>query len=246
MPALDPQADALRALLERQLERATRYLQRAHADGRFDEGVAAAKAIADELADILDRTFGEVSVAYERASQAIYEANAAELDAQGIPAAFSEQSAASLRAQVDGTLGDIATIADEATAELRTLIEDVVRSAVPPDEALDALVSKLNGKVSQAATLVDTGLAAFDRAVMTQQSTEAGVEWFLYDGPKDKLTRPYCDARVGKRFTLAMLDATPNDVGPNPPSLYCGGYNCRHRLTPLLLTADLAAIPVGS
>lgn len=245
MPAPDEveaQYQRLRADLERQLARTARFLRKAMRDGRLDGDVEAARRVGDELADLLEKNFGVVSRGYERASAAVAQASIESID---VPEAFTAQSVASLRAQVSGTLDDIATIGREASEALRTLVVDVVRSQVPPEGALAELAAAIDGTAARVATLLDTGLAGFDRAVTAQVADEAGVEWYLYDGPTDDLTREFCAERVGKRFTLAMLDATDNDTGPNPPSIYCGGWNCRHYLVPLLDEADLALYPVG-
>lgn len=240
---IDTELDQLRADLEREIERTRRFLERKLKDGKITPSVEAARRLADELADLLKKNLGTAVRGYAEASQRVLEAAVRDLGDIGIPVNFTTPSVASLRAQVDGTLSDITQIADEAQAELRTFLVDTVRSGVPP--SLDDLLDKVNGKAAQAVTLVDTGLAGFDRAVMVQQASEAGVDWFLYDGPLDEITRPFCNARVGKKFTIAMLDAIENDTGPNPPSLYCGGWNCRHRLTPLLLQEDIDATPTG-
>jgi len=240
---IDAQMRQLRRDLERQIARTARRLEKALADGELTRDVETARLIGDELADLLRRNFDTVSTRFEAASRAVVEASAEDLRAEGISDSFTTQSVASLRSQVDGTLDDIATIGEEAAVELRTLIVDAVRSGVAP--SLEELTSKLDGAAGRAAALMDTGIASFDREVMTQQAAEAGVEWFLYDGPSDDLTRPFCAERVGKRYTLESIDRVPNDTGPNPPSRYGGGWNCRHRLVPLLLEEEIAGYPEG-
>lgn len=242
---IDVQMRRLRADLEREVRRTAKFLEKAIRNGEMTRSVEAARRQGDEVADLLRRNFGKVIARYERASETVAASTLEALAGADIPEAFTAQSLASLRAQVDGTLDDVATIAEEGAGELRTLIVDIVRSQVPPEEALDALIGKLDGAAARAATMLDTGLAAFDREVSGQVATEAGVEWFLYDGPVDDLTRPYCQERVGKRYTLDSLDAVPNDTGPNPPSRYGGGWNCRHRLVPLLDEEEIASYPIG-
>lgn len=242
---VDEEVRQLKAELERQLERTRVFLEKAIKEGRYDRSVEAARATAAEVADILARNFDSVNAGFEAASERVQQATLSDLANAGVTASFSAVSAASLRAQVDGTLSDITTIAGEAARELRDVIVDIVRSNVPPTEAIKQLTGVVGARTGEVATLIDTGLAAFDREVSVVAASEAGVEWFLYDGPLDQLTRPYCDARVGKRFTIAKLDATENDTGPNPPSRYCGGYNCRHRLVALVRPEDVAAYPEG-
>ncbi|MDP3767024.1 MAG: hypothetical protein Q8S13_03335, partial [Dehalococcoidia bacterium] len=64
-------------------------------------------------------------------------------------------------------------------------------------------------------------------------AAEAGVNRFAYFGPNDSRTRPWCADRVGALFTRAQIDEVPSDVGPQPPSLYGGGYGCRHAWVPV-------------
>jgi hypothetical protein len=107
-----------------------------------------------------------------------------------------------------------------------------IRTNVNASDAYDELSSAIGRTAAQITSLVDTTVMGIDRLASTTQSTEAGFTLFLYDGPVDSLTRPFCMARVGKVMTLEELDSEDNDTGPNPPSVYCGGYNCRHRLVP--------------
>lgn len=242
----EAEVERLKRDLARQVARATALLERRlNALGGQSDRVSleTARRIAEEIADLLLRNFGVASARFERASAAVADALNDDFAKLGLSDAFTAQSAASLRAQVDGTLDRIAGVAKDATEALRTAIIDTVRSGVSPEAALSDIADAMRGTAAQVASTFDTGLAGFDRTVSTQTATDAGIEWFLYDGPVDDLTRDYCRARVGYRFTLASLDATPNDTGPQPPSVYCGGWGCRHRLVPLVDQADLDAYP---
>ena len=188
---VDEEVRQLKAELERQLERTRVFLEKAIKEGRYDRSIEAARATAAEIADILARNFNSVNAGFEAASAKVEEATLSDLANAGVTASFSAVSVASLRAQVDGTLTDITTIAGEAARELQDVIVDVVRSNVQPTEAIDRLMGVVSGRTAEVATLVDTGLAAFDREVSVVAASEAGVEWFLYDGPLDQLTRPY-------------------------------------------------------
>lgn len=243
----EEQVERLKRDLQRQVARAVALLERrldALGDTESERvSLETARRIATEVADLLERNFGIVSERFERASQAVVDELSDDFARFGLSDAFTAQLGASLRAQVDGTLDRIAEVAKAATSELRTAIIDTVRSGVSPEAAIRALEEKMGGTAAQVASTFDTGLAGFDRTVSAQVATDAGVEWFLYDGPVDDVTRDFCRARVGYRFTLASLDATDNDTGPNPPSVYGGGWGCRHRLVPLVDAEDIAAYP---
>lgn len=81
-------------------------------------------------------------------------------------------------------------------------------------------------------TEIDTSLNAFNRTVNVTKAEELGLEFFLYLGPDDQVTRPFCEARVNKAWTMAELEAMDNGQGLPVPQ-YLGGYNCRHQLRPV-------------
>lgn len=93
-------------------------------------------------------------------------------------------------------------------------------------ETLDAKL------VRYAGTYADTALVSYDRTVSWQTWRSAGIERFLYRGPKDIKTRPFCEDRVGKRFSVEEIDKMDNGTRLMPVSIYGGGWNCRHVWTP--------------
>jgi hypothetical protein len=247
--ATDAELARLRADLERQVERARKVLaadlERAprDADGKMKatEYRELVRRSGEEMADVLDKTFGIASKGFRRASAAVLDASGDDLAALGIDDSLTAPSQLTLRAQVDGTLDDIAEIAKEGRAELRALVADSIRSPINLATALDALVEKLGGKVGVALNLADTALMGLDRAATTAGAEEAGVEWFALDHPIDQLTRPWCREHAGFRFTVAQLDGLRNTTGPNPARTYCGGYGCRGSWLALVTDDDLAA-----
>lgn len=93
-----------------------------------------------------------------------------------------------------------------------------------------ALVNNLN-------TELNTALSGFSRTVNLSKADDLGIELFLYAGPDDGVTRPFCQERVGQIFTREEIESWDNDQGL-PADVYLGGYNCRHRLDPV--SAELA------
>lgn len=78
-----------------------------------------------------------------------------------------------------------------------------------------------------------TRIAEADRffAEMAVQEAEAqGAGEFLrvYVGPDDAITRPFCDALVGKAFATDELQGLRNGQTPTHPLVSGGGYRCRH------------------
>lgn len=152
---------------------------------------------------------------------------------QGVGEAFTTASAEVLTATVDGTLTEIAERVGAGSQSLRETIADVLSSPVPVDEAIETIAGELDLTTAQTVTVIDTGTMAVDRTAVVAQADDAGFGYYLFDGPVDDLTRDWCRARVGKLFTLDELNEEPNDTGPQPPSAFAGGYNCRHRWVPI-------------
>ena len=126
--------------------------------------------------------------------------------------------------------------------DLRSIILRGVLTGQLPD--LSALEGTLQSRlISNIETEVNTGLQAFSRTVTLTKANDLGVDKFLYVGPDDEITRPFCQARVGQIFTRAEIDAWDNGQGL-PAATYLGGYNCRHRLRPL--SDEKAAELIGS
>jgi hypothetical protein len=92
-----------------------------------------------------------------------------------------------------------------------------------------AVDSNLN---KYAATYYDTALNTFDRTVHWQAYTAAGVSKFVYVGPADIKTRPFCSTHLNKVYTKTQMAAMTNGTSLSPVSRFAGGYNCRHHWMP--------------
>lgn len=86
---------------------------------------------------------------------------------------------------------------------------------------------------SAAATEARTSIATFDRTVTAATAEEAGAEWFIYRGPDDAITRPFCDVVVGRAFTADLIAELNNSQTMASPMYSGGGYNCRHAWLPV-------------
>lgn len=157
----------------------------------------------------------------------------AELADSGIAENLTTPSEALLRAQAGDTIDRLAEVKGARLDSLREAIAELSRSTVNPVEAVERLRQELDATAAQALVVVDTGVAAVDRTLSVEGGVEAGFELFLFDGPVDERTRPWCAEHVGQLHTRDEMDEDPNGVGPEPPSAYGGGYGCRHRWSPV-------------
>lgn len=219
----------LEQLLNRQMEEVERLFRRLQREGGTAERLAIARAVADKLADQVEALGSTLASDYRRLASEVVAEVGAELREWEIPDEMSAPAVTTLQAQLGGTVDDISTIAGEGAAELRQAILEMARTTRTPAEALDAVRGAMGSTLAQAITTVDTGVAGLDRSVSLIQASDTGFTWFLYDGPLDSITRPFCAAHVGKRHTQEQVAALTNDTGPQPASVYGGGFQCRHR-----------------
>lgn len=85
----------------------------------------------------------------------------------------------------------------------------------------------------RAKTEARTQVATFSRTVTSVVAEASGVDWFIYRGPDDGLTRPFCQELVGKAFQRDQIDAMNNAQTMVSPMFSGGGYNCRHAWLPV-------------
>jgi len=121
----------------------------------------------------------------------------------------------------------------QARLHVRDDVERYAREARGTPKDQGGPLAGLQRLATNGMGLVDTALMAADRAVSIAQAEATGIEWWLYDGPVDQRTRDDCRAWAGHRFTSAQVASLKSRAGPQPPSLYGGGWNCRHRWAPL-------------
>lgn len=128
---------------------------------------------------------------------------------------------------------------DIRRADLLGLGDDVVeavwRSTVDgllANRRVDALVDELAALTDvtqrQARTVYDTAASSYVRQVDQLGVDPEPGDRFLYVGPQDTETRPFCRALVGEVRTRAQLDSLDNGQLPNT-LLTGGGWNCRHK-----------------
>jgi hypothetical protein len=226
-----------------QLDALAKAIRQKLAAGRRDDARLSA-AMGRDLIRTVEAGMGRVERAakrrFEEAVGALLQVAGRDLDENfGIDPSFSRTARASLQAQIGSAIDDLETVAEDRTGLLRRIILRAVRTNASTAALERELVERLDATVSQATTLVDTSLMSVDRKVYLTQAQESGFGLFLYAGPQDRITRDWCEPRVGKAFFADELDSEENDTGPQPASVYGGGWRCRHRWEPLTATEAL-------
>ena len=125
---------------------------------------------------------------------------------------------------------DLRNAARDAVDRIGGYIEEVKQSRTRK--------SVLRRNLSRGAGIVEsftriTGentLFEVDRMIRDEQMNRSDLELMLYVGPDDSVTRDWCQDHVNKTASREYWNTAENDVGPQPPLIFGGGYNCRHRL----------------
>lgn len=143
-----------------------------------------------------------------------------------------------LSSQVGGVLNDV--IDGPTRNKIRAALAVNLAETSPVDLATQ-LVDRLESAIPSAMTEAETMIASADR--FTDETVRASLESdnetdtpdyvMAYVGPKDPLTRPFCTHMVGHHFTIDQLNKANNAQGLNV-RISGGGYNCRHRIMPVL------------
>jgi hypothetical protein len=179
--------------------------------------------------DRLAQTFLDDSFASARAGAA------AAVEVTGLTA-----TAEALRAIPGGALGilralNLKELGDIGTSTISAIVGSVTRNAIagtPRRVIIEDIQTQADKFAGHASTYADTALSVYDRTVHEQAFKAAGVDQWLYMGPKDAKNREFCARHAGKTYTTAEVAKLDNGTKLMPVSKYGGGWNCRHILIP--------------
>lgn len=152
-------------------------------------------------------------------------------DTTGKAALLSDFTRKNLQALVDERLDMASTYITDYVGDVRGAVLDSVVAGVAVNP-LDILSTAEGRNFANLATEINTTLMAYQRIVHFEKADKAGIDKFLYVGPDDDITRPFCAEHVDQIFTRDEIDAMDNGTDL-PVSIYCGGYNCRHHWRPV-------------
>lgn len=144
---------------------------------------------------------------------------------------FSEADLSTIETIVQFDLNAIGANVESYISDLRS---EVMRTVVTGDrENWDDLIERTVDRAGHAIeTDLNTSLSGFKRTLTLSKAKELDFTHYLYEGPDDDVTRPFCQERVGQIFTLEEIARWDNGQGL-PADVYLGGYNCRHQLLPI-------------
>lgn len=102
----------------------------------------------------------------------------------------------------------------------------------PPSLALSNLALSLERGAGTLQTEVRTKISQFGRSVNMIAADTVGLDHYLYTGPKDGITRPFCRPLINKVVDKTQLSKLNNGQGLSVRTSG-GGYNCRHSWSPV-------------
>jgi hypothetical protein len=177
----------------------------------------------DRARDLFKREYEQVQEEFEQTA--------------GKKALLSSFSRKSLDALRDTRLDLAATYVNDYLGDVRVAVTEAVIGgrAIKPEEILDNVTGRT---LQNLKTEIATTRMGFQRIVHLEKAKKAGITQFLYVGPDDDVTRPFCAEWVDRVFTLDEIAQMDNGQGL-PVEVYGGGYNCRHHWRPV--SDDLAA-----
>lgn len=127
---------------------------------------------------------------------------------------------------------------DALVPEISRGIKDAVSTAAVIGSIkapLDALAQGFQQATRSNTTEARLKIAEFGRSVQAVNAEQAGLDLFIYVGPKDGITRPFCRKIIskGRVFTKDQILKMNNGQGAGPVITTAGGYNCRHSWSPV-------------
>ena len=186
----------------------------------------------DQLLDLILRgglglaidDFIEASDKIRAAAEKSLEAIGLEYDPQSLPQLDLIQAQSASAVFEDVIIPDFKRATRDALLALST--------EVPLDLVKSDLVQRLESSEGRQLTEVKTRISQYGRSITAAAADQAGLDHYLYTGPRDGLTRPFCKALIDLVVDDKQMRKLHNGQGLSVKTS-CGGYNCRHSWSPV-------------
>jgi len=133
---------------------------------------------------------------------------------------------------------------DMALVAKRAILGSVFEGTTLSD-TVDMIVEQMGATLADATRDARTFVNGYARNVQSHIAEVAGLKHFLYVGPLDKITRPFCRPLVGKVLTEKQVGELRNGQ-IEPVITYAGGFSCRHHFNPVPPPSDAAPWPTAT
>jgi hypothetical protein len=237
MPQGSEEADAAIARLEQIVAGAEAEVRRLLARLEVRDGVLSRESLANNREVIRQVRAAIECIRPDVERLAVQAAGSAAVnEGRRLGLTFTPQTAEIVDAVVKDRLADLGQVFGDASQAVAKAARLTLTTSANPTRLIADVAGAIGGLRSQASAAVDSMAMAAGRQatiIVAEQSAQAvGVEVvYLYDGPMDGVTRPFCRRHVGVAYSKEALDRLNNGAGqPKPVSAYLGGFRCRHFL----------------
>jgi|TARA_R100000479_G_scaffold131257_1_gene69150 vacuolar-type H+-ATPase subunit I/STV1 len=103
---------------------------------------------------------------------------------------------------------------------------------VPSTVIASNLQLKLERSTGRQLTQIKTEISSYGRSINAAVAEQAGLDHYLYTGPKDGITRPFCRQLINLVVDKQQMNKLNNGQGLSV-LISGGGYNCRHSWSPV-------------
>lgn len=112
----------------------------------------------------------------------------------------------------------------------RSLKDAVYNSSIiGSDVAIKQMEDELDSSTGKQVSEARTKISQYSRSIISEAATIAGLQHYIYTGPRDGITRPFCKELVGKVLTEDQI----KKLGNGSSLINGGGFNCRHSWSPI-------------
>lgn len=143
--------------------------------------------------------------------------------------AFDAEALAALKTL---RFAEILEVGDDLAASLWRAVLDGVLGAQSRETLVEDLSDLMDDTAATAKTLYDTAVSTYMRQAQLLHTTGDPGERFIYLGPDDNVTRPFCRTHLNETLTRREIEGLDNGQLPNP-LITGGGFNCRHQFVPI-------------
>lgn len=122
-------------------------------------------------------------------------------------------------------------IAPDFTKAVKSSLRSMTLS-IPMEIIKSDLERQLEKAEGRQLTEIKTQISEYGRSVTAVAAAAADLNYYLYTGPRDGITRPFCRALINLVVDETQMSKLNNNQG-RPVKIACGGYNCRHSWSPV-------------
>jgi hypothetical protein len=252
--AINGEADSLVNLSDGATERFVLAIQRA--ETRLFAKIAALISESPDLSSLsvkarlkwyMDNALGEAKMlkatGYTKAAQGYVAllkeiADQASLTSRAAAPAFTDVPAEFVQFMQERTYEHLNFLGSAAIDQLDTSLLEMSVGGYTHADMLDELKATITGEYPwgdrtglyewHAGTYVRTSAQRSAQLFMNYQAERYGLGNFIYVGPMDSKTRPFCRRLLGNVYSRDEIDKMDNGQTMNTFAT-CGGFNCRHK-----------------